>query len=123
MLQLVIRNLVNNAVKFTPPGGKVLISAHEEEGDCRITVSDNGKGIPYDQQEGIFSLKAKSTFGTNNEKGIGLGLMLCKEFTELQHGRIGFQSIPGKGTSFYIILTSCSSEAKPGVTMQKHTVK
>jgi signal transduction histidine kinase len=66
-------------------------------------------------------MKAKSTFGTNNEKGIGLGLMLCKEFTELQNGRIGFQSIPGKGTTFYISLISCLPATGPGVTMQKQS--
>ncbi|MXV16614.1 sensor histidine kinase [Hufsiella ginkgonis] len=119
MLQLVVRNLVNNAIKFTQPGGEIVLSAQNEGEMCRIMVMDNGTGIPYDQQEGIFSMKAKSTFGTKNEKGVGLGLMLCKEFTELQHGKIGFQSIPGKGTTFFITMKSCeplepsSSKANP----------
>lgn len=67
-------------------------------------VKDTGTGIPYEQQRDLFSLKATSTFGTENEKGIGLGLKLCKEFTELQAGEIWMESIPGKGTAFYVSL-------------------
>jgi signal transduction histidine kinase len=104
MLQLVVRNLVSNAIKFTHEGGTVDISTQMVLNDCKITVTDNGKGISYDQQLDIFSLTAKSTFGTKNEKGVGLGLLLCKEFTELQGGRIGFDSIPAKGSSFFIFI-------------------
>jgi len=102
MLQLIIRNLVNNAIKFTNPGGEIIISAAVADGDCRIAVKDNGIGIPHGQQAGIFSLKANSTYGTKNEKGVGLGLVLCKEFTELQNGSIAFESTPGIGTTFYV---------------------
>jgi signal transduction histidine kinase len=104
MLQLVIRNLVNNAIKFTGPGGHILVSAVVIGNECRISVKDNGKGIPSKQQADIFSLKANSTVGTKNEKGVGLGLVLCKEFTELQNGRITFESQPGTGTTFYVSL-------------------
>ena len=65
-------------------------------------IKDNGTGISYEQQSDIFSLKAKTTYGTKNEKGVGLGLVLCKEFTELQNGKITFESIPGSGTTFYV---------------------
>ncbi|HCN85189.1 MAG TPA: two-component sensor histidine kinase, partial [Sphingobacteriaceae bacterium] len=74
------------------------------ENNCKLTIEDTGIGIPYDQEDMVFSLAAKSTFGTKNEKGVGLGLLLCKEFTELQGGKIGFESIPGKGTTFFIIM-------------------
>jgi len=104
MLQLVIRNLLNNAIKFTPSFGKISISTTQQEKAVIIAVSDNGPGIPEDQQKEIFSLKIRSTFGTNNEKGIGLGLVLCKEYIELQHGSIWFDSIPGTGTTFYLSL-------------------
>jgi len=101
MLMLVVRNLINNAIKFTEQGGSIQIVAIAGN-DCRITVTDSGKGIAEADQKYVFSLKAKSTFGTNNEKGVGLGLILCKEFIELQKGSIEFISIPGRGTSFTV---------------------
>ncbi|WP_316792631.1 HAMP domain-containing sensor histidine kinase [Pedobacter frigoris] len=104
MLQLVVRNLISNAVKFTPQGGSITISAQLILDECKITVNDNGKGIPKDKQEQIFSIKSSSTFGTNNEKGVGLGLVLCKEFIERQGGRIGFESDSGTGSSFFVFL-------------------
>jgi len=102
MFELIIRNLINNAIKFTEPGGEIIISADSMGDDCCIMIKDNGIGIPYEQQNDIFSLKVNSTFGTKNEKGVGLGLVLCKEFTELQNGKIRFESVPGSGTIFYI---------------------
>jgi two-component system sensor histidine kinase/response regulator len=104
MLQLVVRNLVSNAIKFTHVGGSVKIDTEIIMNECRISVTDNGKGIPFEQQADIFSLKARSTFGTGNEKGVGLGLLLCKEFTEQQGGRIGFDSTPGRGSEFFIFM-------------------
>ncbi|EHQ28964.1 sensor histidine kinase [Mucilaginibacter paludis] len=104
MLQLIVRNLINNAIKFTPAGGEIEISASSIHNNCLLMVKDTGTGIPYEQQRDLFSLKATSTFGTENEKGIGLGLKLCKEFTELQAGEIWMESIPGKGTAFYVSL-------------------
>ena len=104
MLQLIVRNLINNAIKFTKPGGEIIVSDDIVGDDCRIIVKDNGTGIPFEKQGSIFSLKVNSTFGTKNEKGVGLGLVLCKEFTELQNGKITFESAPGAGTAFYISL-------------------
>lgn len=107
MLQLVVRNLLMNAIKFTNPGGQINISSSSENDRNIIVISDNGLGIVEEDQANIFSLKARSTFGTGKEKGIGLGLVLCKEFTELQGGKIWFESSVGKGTSFYISLPRC----------------
>jgi signal transduction histidine kinase len=104
MLQLVIRNLVSNAIKFTPVGGTVDVSTKMVMNECKISIKDNGRGIPFEQQCDIFSLKARSTFGTSNEKGVGLGLLLCKEFTDQQGGRIGFDSTPGRGSTFYVFM-------------------
>jgi signal transduction histidine kinase len=104
MLQLVVRNIVSNAIKFTPPGGRIDVSTRRINNECRISIADNGRGIAYEQQHDMFTLKARSTFGTANEKGVGLGLILCKEFTEQQGGRISFESIPGKGSTFYIFM-------------------
>jgi len=108
MLQLIVRNLVNNAIKFTLSGGEISIEAMALETECRLMVKDNGSGIPLEQQLELFSLKAQSTFGTENEKGVGLGLLLCKEFTELQSGRIWMESAPGNGTMFFVSLPICN---------------
>jgi len=104
MLQLVVRNLANNAIKFTPAGGSINIEAHVELTECKITVKDNGTGIPADKMKTIFTFKAEPTFGTGNERGAGLGLLLCKEFTERQGGRIGFESSPDEGSSFFVFM-------------------
>lgn len=101
MLELVIRNLINNAIKFTPSGGKVSVDLQTNNDTCNLMVSDTGIGIDPSQRDEIFSLKTQSTFGTNNEKGIGLGLVLCKELLALQQGELWFESVPGKGTTFF----------------------
>ncbi|WP_316783278.1 HAMP domain-containing sensor histidine kinase [Pedobacter frigiditerrae] len=104
MLQLVMRNLISNAIKFTPQGGSINIDAKILPNECKITVSDNGQGIPEDKKNDIFSIKSKPVYGTANEKGVGLGLVLCKEFIELQGGKIGFESSLSKGSSFFIFI-------------------
>lgn len=104
MLQLVVRNLVSNAIKFTSPGGTIKIKSFINGNRCELLIKDTGKGIPEDVKGHIFTLKTSSTFGTMNEKGVGLGLVLCKEFTDMQGGRIWFESEEGKGTTFYISL-------------------
>ncbi len=104
MLHLVIRNLVSNAIKFTPEGGEVIISTRYRGSDGMIIISDNGIGITAEKQQHLFQLNASTTYGTNNEKGIGLGLLLCKEFTEKQQGNIWFESEFDKGSVFYISL-------------------
>ena len=104
MLQLVVRNLVSNAVKFTPSGGTINVYAEVILNECKLTISDSGTGISDDKQGKIFSIEAESSFGTNDEKGVGLGLVLCKEFIERQNGRIGFESKVGEGSSFFIFI-------------------
>jgi len=104
MLQLVFRNLLNNAIKFTAPGGNITLSSERRGQYWRILVKDSGIGIANDRKDTIFSIKSQSTYGTKNEKGTGLGLLLCKEFTELQHGHIGFESEAGIGTTFFVSL-------------------
>lgn len=100
MFQLVVRNLVNNAIKFTEKGGEVTVNAKRQAGICHIEVRDNGLGINPEQQAKLFKLKASSTYGTNKEKGIGLGLLLCKEFTDLQGGTISFEPNVDRGSVF-----------------------
>lgn len=95
MLKLVIRNLINNAIKFTLPAGKIRIFSSSDSGYVRLHIRDNGVGIAKARQKNIFKLNAASTYGTGNEKGVGLGLILCKEYTEMQNGKISFTSVPG----------------------------
>ncbi len=102
MTRIILRNLVNNAIKFTRENGEITISAECKGEEVVLSVKDTGVGIPLEKQSGIFSLKTKSSYGTNNEKGIGLGLLLCKDFTDYQHGRIWFESEPGVGSTFFV---------------------
>jgi signal transduction histidine kinase len=100
-----LRNLISNAIKFTAKGGKVEANAVLSKKQVEITVSDNGIGMTKEIMEKLFRIDAKlSTRGTENEKGTGLGLFLCKEFVEKHGGRISVESEPGKGSIFRIIL-------------------
>ena len=104
-LTAALRNLVSNAIKFTPSGGSVSIAAQRQpHGGLLIEVSDTGVGIAPEQCSGLFGLGVTSTRGTNNEAGTGLGLMLCKEFVERNHGVISVRSELGSGTTFSIEL-------------------
>ena len=104
MLQLIVRNLINNAIKFTLPGGHINFSAKQEGDCCLLAVKDSGIGKPVKLSGNIFYLDARSTRGTANENGVGLGLVLCKEFTEAQQGSIWFECDPVSGTTFFVEL-------------------
>ncbi|TDE10830.1 sensor histidine kinase [Dyadobacter psychrotolerans] len=100
MFELVVRNILMNAIKFTSSRGNIWLSANIENQQCVICIKDDGIGIPDQLQKDIFSLSVKSQQGTDLERGVGLGLMLCKEFTELQGGEITFKSRLAEGTTF-----------------------
>lgn len=104
LLQLIIRNLLNNAIKFCHHGGTILLETTDQNNHCLIRVNDNGIGIGEADKSELFSLKHKGTYGTNKEKGVGLGLTLAKTYTELQHGQIWFESEIGRGSTFYVSL-------------------
>jgi PAS domain S-box-containing protein len=105
MVSTVLRNLISNAVKFTYTGGEIIINAQKKQNEVVISVSDNGKGISKVRLEKLFQIdQSDSTPGTANEKGTGLGLVLCKEFIERHKGRIWVESVEGKGTSFSFAL-------------------
>ena len=108
MLQLVIRNLISNAIKFTGQGGVISFKAKKIGSECWLIIRDNGIGMTQEMQAKLFSLQAQPTFGTHNEKGVGLGLLLCKEFTELQGGRIWVESVVGEGTAFFVSMPAGS---------------
>jgi PAS domain S-box-containing protein len=105
MISTVIRNLVSNSIKFTNVGGIIQVSAniYEQDDDyIEIEVKDNGIGMTKDKQTKLFSIDNNiSSPGTNDEKGTGLGLILCKEFVEKNGGAIRLESQIGVGTSFY----------------------
>jgi signal transduction histidine kinase len=100
MIRIVFRNLISNAIKFTPKNGEVKIEAAHQDGLLCISVSDSGVGIPEENASKIFSLEAHTTSGTANEKGTGLGLILSKEFIEKNGGEIWASSKIGKGSTF-----------------------
>jgi len=98
MLEAIIRNLFTNAIKFTPPGGKISISAYKESETIRFEIVDNGMGMTAEQLEKILHNGGFSTRGTANEKGAGIGMTLVREFTALHKGDLNIESNPGKGT-------------------------
>ncbi|MGF1924521.1 MAG: sensor histidine kinase, partial [Bacteroidia bacterium] len=106
MLQLIVRNLLNNAVKFSLPGGEIRLMADLEVDQCVIKISDNGIGINVGEGKDIFSVKHRGNYGTQKEKGVGLGLVLAKNYIELQRGQIWYQNNPNGGTTFFISLPS-----------------
>jgi signal transduction histidine kinase len=105
MLNTILRNLVNNAIKFTHPQGTVTISTEISNGNLIISVSDTGIGMSEELQEKLFKIGEKVVQnGTNKETGSGLGLLLVKEFVTLLNGKLELESEKGKGTTFRIYL-------------------
>ena len=102
MLKAVFRNLVSNAIKFTRNKGKIMISAEQRNSGILFSVSDNGIGIEPESLVKLFDISQFfTTTGTANEKGTGLGLLLCKDFVEKHGGKIWVESEFGKGSVFY----------------------
>lgn len=105
MIGAVLRNLISNAVKYTHQGGHIRISIDHRQNELVVSVRDNGIGIKRDVLEKLFRIDSNcSTMGTQNEKGTGLGLILCKEFVEKHHGKIWAESEPKKGSTFFFII-------------------
>ncbi len=105
MLNTVLRNLISNAVKFTPREGNVEIKAIKENSNVIFSVSDNGIGMDKQKQEKLFKISEKvSSVGTENEQGTGIGLILCKEFVEKHNGKIWAESQVNKGSIFYFTI-------------------
>lgn len=101
MLGSVIRNLISNAIKFTPKEGKVTAVARMISDHVEVSVTDSGVGMAKEIIEKLFKIEnSYNTRGTENEKGTGLGLLLCKEFVEKHEGEIWIESFEGKGSTF-----------------------
>jgi signal transduction histidine kinase len=107
MLSSILHNLISNAIKFTPAGGKVLIKSEKRAGETLISVSDNGIGMSNTMLQNLFSIdKNTNRQGTEGEPSTGLGLYLCKEFVENHNGKIWAEAKENKGSTFYFSLPS-----------------
>ncbi|MDT0607347.1 tetratricopeptide repeat-containing sensor histidine kinase [Croceitalea rosinachiae] len=104
-IDIVIRNLISNAIKFTPENGLITINALEEKNTWKIMVKDTGIGMDQKTLKKMFNDNANfTTYGTNNEKGTGLGLTLCKEMVLKNKGEIWVESEAKKGSTFFFTL-------------------
>ena len=106
MINTVLRNLLTNAIKFTPQKGRIQVQADDhDKSHIKISVKDNGMGIDKENIPKIFDLTSHfTTRGTNSEEGTGLGMVLCKDFVEKNHGTIWVESEKKKGSTFYFTL-------------------
>jgi PAS domain S-box-containing protein len=103
MLKTILQNLTSNAIKYTRRGGNIRITSKFNQISTEIIISDDGTGIEETKLKNLFTLNAsQSTEGTANEKGSGLGLVICKEFVDKHEGRISVESVPGKGSDFSV---------------------
>lgn len=101
MIEFVLRNLLTNAIKFTPEGGIISVNCENLEDFVQVKVSDTGVGISEEDLQKLFRIDIHhTTIGTSHEKGTGLGLILCKEFVEKNGGTISVQSLLNVGTTF-----------------------
>ncbi len=106
MLEIVVRNLLSNAIKFSHPDSKITVTVSKGTGEIVVSISDEGTGLTKEQIEKILKEKEKmeSRPGTQKEKGTGLGLVVVKEFIQLNNGKLFIESEPGKGTTFSFTL-------------------
>jgi len=105
MLKTILRNLISNALKYTYEGGHIFVGAEKVDSKVLIKVGDSGTGMNEEELNSLFRLNtSRSKPGTRQEKGSGLGLILCKEFVALHQGTIWVESEPGKGSTFFFSL-------------------
>ncbi len=105
MIMTVFRNIISNAIKFTSRRGSIDIKVLEEDKNYKVSIKDSGIGFDEETANKIFDTRNfYTTAGTNNEAGSGLGLLLCKEFIELNRGKIWAESVPDEGATFYFTL-------------------
>jgi signal transduction histidine kinase len=103
-VQIVIRNLFQNAIKFTPEGGHIWLTTGHDDGQAVVVIRDSGVGMEPDSQP-VHNGQVLSSRGTAGERGTGLGLELCREFVRLNQGQLAIDSRPGSGTTITIRFT------------------
>jgi signal transduction histidine kinase len=117
----VLMNLLTNAAKYSPSGAPITIRAETGDSDVVVSVADHGSGIPLDEQDRVFDRFYQSPSNGGARRGTGIGLSIAKRFTKMQGGRIGVESIPGVGSTFFVTMPAESSPvaeaAREGVTV------
>ena len=111
MVEIIIQNLLTNAIKFSKEGDTITIANHISNGRSVISISDTGVGISKENQQKLFKNTSFTTIGTKNEKGTGLGLTICKELVELNLGKIWVESDLNVGTTFYVELPKSNPQS------------
>jgi signal transduction histidine kinase len=115
-VDIVVRNLISNALKFTPENGMVTLEAQEEKEQWLISIRDTGVGMDRVTLQKLFGEHTNhTTYGTANEKGTGLGLSLCKEMIEKNNGKIWVDSMLRKGSTFYFTLPKANKKYSQAV--------
>jgi len=117
MIEIVVQNLLANAVKFCEKGDRISITNSISNGKAIISIADTGIGISKENQKKLFGNNTFTTVGTNNEKGTGLGLSICRELVELNTGNIWVESSLGNGSTFYVELPKTKVENKVATTV------
>jgi signal transduction histidine kinase len=118
MFKAILRNIFSNAIKFTNKDGQIDIHSKKNQKDVTITISDTGIGITSDNLKKLFDIsQIRSTKGTNEEGGSGLGLVLCKEFVEKNGGKIWVESEYGKGSKFIFTMPVYTDQLNTQKTM------
>lgn len=111
MIEIVVRNLLVNAIKFTPEGGEIKINARQDEKNIELTITDSGVGMTSKQIENILNgEKSESTLGTKKEKGYGIGINLCREYLLKNNCKLDIESKKGEGTTITILLPTSVKE-------------
>jgi PAS domain S-box-containing protein len=114
-IKQILMNLVGNAIKFTPEGGRIELAARQVDNLVRVEVRDNGPGIPLEQQQRIFEAFFRLTQTGSATEGTGLGLAITSRLVELHGSKLGIESLPGEGTCFYFSLPLIASAPDPPV--------
>ncbi|MEM9675147.1 MAG: tetratricopeptide repeat-containing sensor histidine kinase [Bacteroidota bacterium] len=113
MIQTIIRNLISNAIKFTPEGGTISVTAKPAENYVALSVSDTGIGIAEENLAALFRVDANvQAIGTSPEKGTGIGLILCKELADLNHCEFRVTSKLGEGSTFALLIPANQTTEK-----------
>jgi signal transduction histidine kinase len=108
----VLTNLLTNAAKFSPPGRRIIVSATMADGAVDMSISDEGRGIPLEEQELIFDPFYQSPTNKGSQRGTGIGLTIAKRFTEMQGGEIAVVSEPGLGATFWVTMPATAGPAR-----------